>query len=76
MNISDKKNYSEGQSLPLGLSMAMAQNPLAFDYFAKLNSADKQNVINASKNVRSRREMSELTDMLAHGEMPRNTSFR
>jgi hypothetical protein len=55
--------------------MAMAQNPLAFDCFAKLNTAQKQQIIDSSKKVRSKREMQQLTDTLAHGELPDINSF-
>ena len=33
------------QDIPLGLSMAMAQNAMAFDAFAKLTTAQKQQLI-------------------------------
>lgn len=69
------KNFADGQDIPLGLSMAMAQNPLAFDYFAKLSAQQKQDIIDSSKKVRSKHEMQELTDTLAHGEIPSRSRF-
>ncbi len=63
------KKFSSGQDIPLGLSMAMAQNPLAYDYFSKLTSQQRQDIIDSSKKVRSRAQMRELTDRLAHGEV-------
>ena len=64
------KNFYDGQEIPLGLSMALAQNPLAFEYFAKLTTQQKQDIINSSKQVRSKAEMQQLTDSMAHSEYP------
>ncbi len=69
------KNFRDGADIPLGLTMAMAQNPQAFDCFSKLSLDQKQQVISCSKQVRSKREMQELTDSLAHGQMPHMPYF-
>jgi len=71
----NSKGFADGQDIPLGLSMAMAQNPLAFDYFAKLTTQQKQDIINDSKKVRTRSEMHAFTDSLAHGEIPGSTGI-
>lgn len=73
----NSKNFRDGADIPLGLTMAMAQNPQAFDSFSKLSLQQKQEVISCSRQVRSRKEMQELTDNLAHGQMPHlPNSFR
>lgn len=43
--------------LPLGLGMALAQNPAAMQAFAALTDAQKQSVIDGTHAVRSRTEM-------------------
>lgn len=50
------------QEIPLGLSMAMAQNVLAFDVFAKLSTSQKQQLIHDSHNAHSPQEMKQLVD--------------
>ncbi|WP_028505482.1 hypothetical protein [Ruminococcus sp. FC2018] len=50
------------QDIPLGLSMAMAQNALAFDTFAKLTTAQKQKLIKDSSVAASPEEMQQLVD--------------
>lgn len=71
-SISNHGNISSvyGQDLPLGLSMAMAQNPMAISYFGSLTSMQKQQVIAGSRNIRSKSEMKQYVDSLAHNELP------
>ena len=56
-----KPVYSS-QDIPLGLSMAMAQNTLAFDTFAKLTPAQKQKLIKDSSAASTPDEMQQLVD--------------
>ena len=56
-----KPVYSS-QDIPLGLSMAMAQNTLAFDTFAKLTPAQKQKLIKDSSAASTPCEMQQLVD--------------
>lgn len=56
-----KPVYSS-QDIPLGLSMAMAQNTLAFDTFAKLTPAQKQKLIKDSSAASTPGEMQQLVD--------------
>ncbi|MBQ2581343.1 MAG: hypothetical protein II574_06920 [Ruminococcus sp.] len=59
------------QDIPLGLSMAMAQNVLAFDVFAKLSPVQKQQLIKDSANAHSAQEMQQLVDsMTSAGTLP------
>lgn len=64
----DKRNFTNGQDIPLGLSMAMAQNPQAMDYFSHLDAAGKQQIINATHNVHSKAEMQELVNNMSNSD--------
>ena len=46
------KNFSTGQDIPLGLSMAMAQYPLAYDSFARLTPQQRQQLIDSTRKLR------------------------
>ncbi|MGN0649984.1 MAG: hypothetical protein ACI4KM_06060 [Oscillospiraceae bacterium] len=48
--------------IPLGLGMALAQNPAAMQRFALLGEDEKQAVIAKTHSVRSSAEMRELAD--------------
>ena len=48
--------------IPLGLGMALAQNPAAMQRFALLSEGEKQAVIAKTHSVRSSAEMRELAD--------------
>ena len=60
-----KPVYSS-QDIPLGLSMAMAQNTLAFDTFAKLTPAQKQKLLKDSSAASTAGEMQQLVDNMTH----------
>ncbi|WP_124098392.1 hypothetical protein [Ruminococcus sp. Marseille-P6503] len=68
----DKRNYSNGLDMPLGLAMAMAQNPLAMEYFTRLTSEQKQQLISSTHSVHSKEEMHRLVENMADGSL--NTS--
>ena len=53
------------QDIPLGLSMAMAQNTLAYDVFARLSPTQKKQLINDSSRTNSPQEMQQLVDNMA-----------
>ena len=55
------------QDIPLGLSMAMAQNAVAYDTFAKLSPAQKQKLIKDSANAHSAQEMQQLVANMTEG---------
>lgn len=52
--------------MPIGFSMALAQNPEAMQKFALLDEAQKQQIINGTHSVGSKREMHEYVDKLTH----------
>ena len=50
-------NDKKGNSIPLGLGMALMQNPDAFFYFNSLDEKKQEKIINGTKNISSRDEM-------------------
>lgn len=63
------------QDIPLGLSMAMAQNVLAFDVFNKLSPVQKQQLIRDSHNAHSVSEMQQLVDDMANAQQLSRNQF-
>lgn len=49
-------SFAHGQELPLGLSMALAQVPAAYAYFAKLDPLQRQQIIDSAHCIRSKEE--------------------
>lgn len=49
-------SFAHGQELPLGLSMALAQVPAAYAYFAKLDPLQRQQIIDSAHCIRSKRK--------------------
>lgn len=66
----DKRNFTNGQEIPMGLGMAMAQNTDAMNYFSNLDDAGKQQIIEHAHNVRSKREMQDLVNNMANFNDP------
>ncbi|MBQ7788511.1 MAG: hypothetical protein IJ398_02525 [Clostridia bacterium] len=54
----------EHNELPLGFGMALAQNPEAMQKFALLSEEEKQEIINGTHSVKSRKEMHEYVNRL------------
>lgn len=50
--------------IPLGLGMALMQNPDAFFYFNGLDPQQQQKIIDGTKNISSRDEMRSYVDSL------------
>ncbi len=50
--------------MPVGFSMALAQNPDAMQKFAQLSEDKKQQIINGTHSVRSRQEMHEYVNKI------------
>lgn len=50
--------------MPVGFSMALAQNPEAMQKFAMLSEDKKKEIINGTHSVKSRREMHEYVNKL------------
>ncbi len=65
----DKRNFSNGQDLPLGLSMALSQNPDAMNHFAQLSSGEKQDIIARTHQIQSKGEMKQLVQNMVTGSV-------
>ena len=50
--------------IPVGFSMALAQNPEAMHKFAMLNEAQKQEIINGTHSISSNAEMHQYVNKL------------
>lgn len=50
-------NDKKGNSIPLGLGMALMQDPDAFFYFNSLDEKKQTKIIEGTKNISSREEM-------------------
>ncbi len=48
--------------MPVGFSMALAQNPKAMEKFAKLSEDKKQEIIEGTHSINSRNEMHRYVD--------------
>ena len=57
-------NEKNGNPIPLGLGMALMQNPDAFFYFNGLDAQRQQKIIDGTKNISSRDEMRAYVDSL------------
>lgn len=53
------------KELPMGLGMALAQNPDAMHYFSNLSDQQQQEIINHTHQIQSRREMHQYVQSLA-----------
>ena len=51
--------------MPLGLGMALTQNPSALDRFQKLNEDEKRELIGSTHGIRSKEEMRAFVDRFA-----------
>lgn len=52
--------------MPVGFSMALAQNPEAMQKFAMLSEDKKQEIINGTHSVKSKQEMHEYVNKLTN----------
>jgi len=54
--------------MPLGLGMALTQNPSALDRFQQLNDEEKRELIGSVHGIRSKEEMRAFVDRFAGGD--------
>ena len=54
--------------LPLGLGMALAQNPSAMESFTAMSEAERRQVIEHTHSIRSKQEMQAFVNSLPSGE--------
>lgn len=50
------------EEMPIGLTMAFAENLKAFEHFSSLDHAQRQQIIEGARQVRSRQEMREYVN--------------
>ncbi|MDF2589317.1 MAG: hypothetical protein K0S41_3158 [Anaerocolumna sp.] len=60
----DDKNYTNGQGIPMGLGMALAQNIDAMSYFSSLEPREKEQVINQTHTIQSKEEMRQFVSSM------------
>ncbi len=68
-----RENDGSRPDMPLGFSMALAQNPAAMDAFAGLSGEGRRQVLEKSRRIRSREEMRSYVDSLVGldpGQLP------
>lgn len=68
-------SFAHGQELPLGLSMALAQVPAAYAYFAKMDPLQRQQIIDSAHCIRSKEEMRDLVNSLSNGQITDTSIF-
>ncbi|WP_294100204.1 hypothetical protein [uncultured Ruminococcus sp.] len=68
-------SFAHGQELPLGLSMALAQTPAAYAYFAKLDPLQRQQIIDSAQCIRSKDEMRDFVNSLSSGQVTDTSVF-
>ena len=54
--------------MPLGLGMALMQNPSALDRFSALNEEEKRELIGSTHGIRSKEEMRAFVEQFAGGD--------
>ncbi len=54
----------ENYKMPVGLGMALAQRPEAMEKFAALSETKKQEIINGTHSVSSKKEMRQYVDKI------------
>lgn len=54
----------EKREIPVGFGMALAQRPEAMEKFASLSEAKKQEIINGTHSVSSKKEMRQYVDKI------------
>ena len=57
-------NLVNGEEIPLGFGMALAQNPKAMDVFAAMPQKQRKDVIRKTETIRSKEEMRSYVDSL------------
>lgn len=68
-----KRSYSLGEELPLGLSMCMAQNPYAYNCFARLSNEQRKSLISKAEKAGDVRQIDDLvTGMVNSADLQPN----
>lgn len=55
-----------GEGVPIGFGMALAQNARALDRFCKLSDSERKTVVEEARSLRSKQEMREYVDGISN----------
>lgn len=61
----DNNNFVNGDGVPLGFGMALAQNSAAMDYFSSLSENERASIITGTHNIRSKKDMQNYVQQIA-----------
>ncbi len=61
------KNYANGEGIPLGFGMLLAQNTEAMNRFSALPDEQKQAIIDGAARINSKKEMRAYVDQIVNG---------
>lgn len=62
---SNKESIDVRNEMPIGLGFGLAANETAMDHFSKMSEAEKKQVIEASRTVKSKREMESFVNKIS-----------
>ncbi|NLK39350.1 MAG: hypothetical protein GX303_03750 [Clostridiales bacterium] len=63
------KKKRTNENMPLGLAMALAQNPSAMEKYSTLDAKNKENLLSQAKNITSKDEMQSLVNSIANSQI-------
>ncbi len=60
----DKWNIGEGGNMPIGFGLSLAANAKSMEAFAKMSDAEKTEVVEQSRQMKSKTEMERFVNRL------------
>ncbi len=63
----DSQNYVNGEGIPIGFGMALAQTRRAFDSFATMPRATQESIIEGTHQIHSKQEMKQYVSSILQG---------
>lgn len=64
----EKWNIGEGGEMPIGFGLSLAANAKSMEAFAKMSDAEKEAVVEKSRQMHTRPDMERYVDSLGDGE--------
>lgn len=61
----ETNNFANGDDIPMGFGMALAQNVKAMEYYSKLNAEEKLSIVAGTHNIHSKKEMQAYVQKLS-----------
>lgn len=71
----ERRNFMETKDIPLGLKMALAENPEAMNYFVSLSEEQKQSIIEQTHKIHSKSEMQSFAGNFGKNNSSSKTGF-